>query len=745
MPMLSLVGVDLAINVNTGANQVNAQIIPRSDGGAFIYWIVPGAASPVQGGLVTASGSRIANPFNTSADIFYSIGAENLSAVDLPDGRVALISRSGNIVQVLTVGTDGQGGSSESLSFSEVALTGGPVAQTLSDGRIAFFLKTSAETQASFSPLFSENFDDLQLNNGSGLSLRDSAGGYWTVIAAAGIGATGMAVATQVGSGIQLHLVSASSLVDTIAPTMLPIGANYVAGSFKLTETSSGDFFASWIDGTTIEAQRFNASGQAIGQRMEAPATAPHSASITLLPDGRALLLWDDRPGADYDIYGRTFTATGVAECQSFLVNRITAGDQTSPSAAVLGDGDIFAIWNTATATRQDTVGRLLSTTRPDAVDDTLGATTGHPAIFVLTGNDSDPNGDAITLVSVGAAAHGSVSVQNGLAIYTAPLGTVGRDSFTYTLQDSHGLTDTATVFVTIGAVENDFDGDGRSDLLWRSDSGAFALWSGTGAGGFNASWGTSVSLDWKVGATGDFNGDGKVDVLWRSDSGSLSNWLGGASGFTPAWGTSLSTEWHVAGTGDFNGDGSDDVVWRSDSGALSDWLGAASGGFAANWGTSVSLDWTVVGTGDFNGDGHDDLLWRSNSGAVGTWLGTGAGAFVAGWGTALSTEWSLVGVDDFSGDGRTDILWRSTGGTLAEWLGAANGGFTPAWGTSLPGDRHVASIGDFNADGRADLLWRSDAGQLSEWLGTFGGGFAGNAGFETPAPAGWNVQDPFL
>lgn len=141
-------------------------------------------------------------------------------------------------------------------------------------------------------------------------------------------------------------------------------------------------------------------------------------------------------------------------------------------------------------------------------------------------------------------------------------------------------------------------------DILWRSDGGALSDWLGTANGGFAPNDGnayTQVGTDWHVVGTGDFNGDGRDDILWRSDSGALSNWLGAANGgFAPNDGnayTQVGTEWRVDSIGDFNGDGMDDILWRSDSGALSDWLGTSTGEFTPNDSaafTQVSVTWQV-------------------------------------------------------------------------------------------------------------------------------------------------------
>jgi hypothetical protein len=41
----------------------------------------------------------------------------------------------------------------------------------------------------------------------------------------------------------------------------------------------------------------------------------------------------------------------------------------------------------------------------------------------------------------------------------------------------------------------------------------------------------SSAPTNWHVADVGDYNGDGRDDILWRSDSGQLSDWLGTASG----------------------------------------------------------------------------------------------------------------------------------------------------------------------------------------------------------------------
>ncbi|QHK19613.1 polysaccharide deacetylase family protein [Pseudarthrobacter psychrotolerans] len=93
----------------------------------------------------------------------------------------------------------------------------------------------------------------------------------------------------------------------------------------------------------------------------------------------------------------------------------------------------------------------------------------------------------------------------------------------------------------------NDFNGDGKTDLIARDASGELWLYPGTGAG----DWFKRIDLGagWNVMSTivsaGDFNGDGKADVIARDKSGQL--WLYPGTG-TGDWSTrqNLGAGWNV-------------------------------------------------------------------------------------------------------------------------------------------------------------------------------------------------------
>jgi hypothetical protein len=66
-------------------------------------------------------------------------------------------------------------------------------------------------------------------------------------------------------------------------------------------------------------------------------------------------------------------------------------------------------------------------------------------------------------------------------------------------------------------AHSGDFNGDGRTDLVFLCCSDYASLWTSNGAGGFTVStFRPGPGYGMKVGSwlTGDFNGDGKTDLV---------------------------------------------------------------------------------------------------------------------------------------------------------------------------------------------------------------------------------------
>jgi hypothetical protein len=155
------------------------------------------------------------------------------------------------------------------------------------------------------------------------------------------------------------------------------------------------------------------------------------------------------------------------------------------------------------------------------------------------------------------------------------------------------------------------------------------------------------ISLSWQIKGIGDFNGDGRSDLLWRDKATGITyTWLmnGAAvtsSGYTAAQG---DNSWTIQGVGDLCGDGKADIVWRHTSGALYIWQMNGTAVVSSSYLPPISLEWAVKGLGDLNGDGRADILWRDTTGgATYVWLMDGATATSHGYTAAQAdNSWTI-------------------------------------------------------------------------------------------------------
>ena len=85
----------------------------------------------------------------------------------------------------------------------------------------------------------------------------------------------------------------------------------------------------------------------------------------------------------------------------------------------------------------------------PVAVADVNAFVIGATSIAVLT-NDTDADGNTLTLVSATQGAHGTTSISGSSVLYTPATGYVGADTFTYVVSDGQTATATGTVTLTV-------------------------------------------------------------------------------------------------------------------------------------------------------------------------------------------------------------------------------------------------------------------------------------------------------
>lgn len=134
-----------------------------------------------------------------------------------------------------------------------------------------------------------------------------------------------------------------------------------------------------------------------------------------------------------------------------WLVNKglklIKDWERVTPASAEQGDKDSDTTSEVIPPNR-DTTNRP-----PTAVDDpSLAARAGRTTMLPVMDNDSDPDGDIITVATAPKTSVGTLSLVRGgtgLQLYL-PVTAKGTVSFTYTIKDGRGGTDTATATVKV-------------------------------------------------------------------------------------------------------------------------------------------------------------------------------------------------------------------------------------------------------------------------------------------------------
>ncbi len=371
-----------------------------------------------------------------------------------------------------------------------------------------------------------------------------------------------------------------------------------------------------------------------------------------------------------------------------------------------------------------------------DTIHGTTGANTlrGNAGIDTLWGKDGDDilnggssndvlHGDGgwdIAAYSVSSSA--ATWIRNADGTWTVTAGADGTD----TVWDTEVMRFTDRD-VLMRAYVGDFNGDARSDMLFRSASTGQVVESQlngftiTASGTVSSSVATT-SFNWQIAAIGDFNGDARSDILWRNRAtGQV--WEEQLNGLTIIGSGTVATvglEWELAAVGDFNGDSRSDILWRHvTTGQVWQYQlnGLATIGSGAV--TTLGHDWRIEGAGDFNGDGRSDILWRNAiTGQVWEYQLNGTSVINAALVGTLGLDWQIEGIGDFNLDGRSDILWRNlTNGQV--WEYQMDGGTTLFAGmvATVGLEWQVEGVGDFNGDGRSDILWRNiNTGQIFEY-----------------------------
>jgi serralysin len=261
--------------------------------------------------------------------------------------------------------------------------------------------------------------------------------------------------------------VAADFLVDAAA-------GGVTTGSPQVGALADGRFVIVWNDtsaadggGLVLRAQLYTPTGTLVGGEFIVNSTGAGDQShptIAGLPDGGFAVAWhsnDSGDGSGHLIRARVFNSDATPDGDDFVVNTSTAGDQVFPRAIAFPNGTVVVAWQSADG--GDGSGTLIrarvfeesgdDNEPPTALDDMFSVGSGAALsipVATLLANDSDPDGDALTLLDFTFPAHGTLTQSGGELIYTPNAGFTGPDTFSYVIADGHGGIDDAIVHIDV-------------------------------------------------------------------------------------------------------------------------------------------------------------------------------------------------------------------------------------------------------------------------------------------------------
>lgn len=199
--------------------------------------------------------------------------------------------------------------------------------------------------------------------------------------------------------------------------------------------------------------------------------------TITVVPDNNppvagddAFTVAEDSSNNAFDVLANDTTAPDVGE--TLTINAVGATDNggtvvinggtslTYTPAANFAGTEVFTYTiddgNGLNATGTVTVTVTNSADPPSAVDDAATVNEDDTVLINVLANDSDPDpGDTLTITVVGVAANGNAMLEAGQIRYTPNADYNGADSFTYMIEDSTNTAVSATVNVTVTALND--------------------------------------------------------------------------------------------------------------------------------------------------------------------------------------------------------------------------------------------------------------------------------------------------
>ena len=203
---------------------------------------------------------------------------------------------------------------------------------------------------------------------------------------------------------------------------------------------------------------------------------------IAALANGGFVIVWISNEGilgdAGFGINAQIFDGNGNPVGEQFLVNQLTTNNQGDPAIAPLADGGFAVTWYSFDGQDPSESGIKARLFDADGTARQIHDTDENSSVridaSVILANDIDPEGRPLEIIGVSQTSDRGATVivfdVDGDQIFDHMLydpsassllamldsGQVAEDSFTYTVTDQDGNTDTATTKITVGGKTDD-------------------------------------------------------------------------------------------------------------------------------------------------------------------------------------------------------------------------------------------------------------------------------------------------
>jgi hypothetical protein len=378
----------------------------------------------------------------------------------------------------------------------------------------------------------------------------------------------------------------------------------------------------------------------------------------------------------------------------------LTGQNDSSPYAA--GTNATIVGYGITTAGASD-VGVLRQATVPIQSDATCAVMTGYQANRMTcagfpAGGIDTCNGDSGGPLLVNNVEAG---ITDWGAVNCAAAGTFG----VYERLSNYNQAITADL-TRPALVNQDWTGDGHSDLLARNSAGGLFDYFGSGFaddgfGGFGgfAQIGSGWNIYSKLFRVTNWNGDGTESIMAETPNGTLFQYLSDGQGdFTTGAAIQVGTGFNIFSdimvVNNWTGDGHEDLIGRTPAGALrlyeSDGHGGWVNGNGVQIGTGFNAFDIIITPGSWTGDGNQTLIGRTPGGALRLYESDGHGGWVNGNGVQIGSGFNafsrFFSPGDWNGDDMVDLIGVTPGGAMVMYTTDGHGNWITGVGQTING-----------------------------------------------------------